>query len=146
MAGVTPGKRTLASLVIASAACAPARTPPAATAPTAPVCHSCFWTYQPDALEKELVAVYRERHFDDPLLEAQRLMLVATVTEDGVGTCRARAAFARLRGTKATRDPARALFVAETLAFTAAACDADPGRDGSRCGLHVVITTRSCGR
>ena len=55
-------------------------------------------------------------------------MLVATVTEDEKGKCKARAAFARLRGTKATRDPARALFVAETLAFTAASCVADPVR------------------
>jgi hypothetical protein len=126
MAGVIPGKRSLASLVIALAACAPTRTPTPTSPATSPVCRSCFWNYQPEGLEKELVAVYREKRFADPLLEAERRMLVATVTEDHAAVCKARAAFARLRGRKTTKDPARALFVAEMLAFTAAACGADP--------------------
>ena len=126
MAGVIPGKRSLAGLVIALAACAPARSPTPTSAATSPVCRSCFWNYQPDGLETELVAVYRAKKFADPLLEAQRRMLVAAVTEDHAAICKARAAFARLRGRRTTKDPARALFVAETLAFTAAACGADP--------------------
>lgn len=90
------------------------------------MCHACFWNYQPEALKTELIAIYRERRFADPLLDAQRRMLVATVIEDGALACQARSAFARLRGTSAVKDPARDLFVAEALAFTAASCGADP--------------------
>jgi hypothetical protein len=117
MASVRIGKRSLASFVIALAACAPAKSPS--------VCRTCFWKYQPDSLKKELIEVYGQQRFEDPLLEAQRQLLLATVTNDRRGVCRARKAFAELPGTKAVDDPARALFVAEALAFTAAPCGAD---------------------
>ncbi len=128
MSGVIDGKPALVSLILVLAACSPARTPTATAPAPSPVCRSCFWNYQPAAQKTELIAVYRERRFDDPLLEAERRMLLATVTEDHAAACEARTAFARLPGTKATKDPARALFVAETLAFTAASCAADPAR------------------
>ncbi len=118
MADVITARRFLAGLVIALAGCAPARTPP--------VCRSCFWDYQPEALKGELVGVYGERRFDDPFVEAERQLLLATVTEDHAALCRARAAFERLRTADAADDPARGLLVAETLAFTAESCGADP--------------------
>jgi len=91
-----------------------------------PVCRACFWTYQPEALRQELIEVYRERRFDDPLLDAQRRLLIATVEQNRSAACETRAAFVRLRDTAATSDPARALLLEEVLAFTAAACGADP--------------------
>jgi hypothetical protein len=90
------------------------------------VCRPCFWDYQPEALKRELVEVYGEERFEDPLLEAERQLLLATVTEDHGAMCRAREGLERFRGTPVVLDPARALFVAETLAFTATACAADP--------------------
>jgi hypothetical protein len=99
------------------AACS-ARKPPNAAAPPS-VCRTCFWDYQPKALRRELVSFYRAQRFQDPLLEAERRMLLAVVTDDAKAICRARRDF------EATDDPARALFVAETLAFTAASCGAD---------------------
>lgn len=111
------GKRSLLGFVIGLAACAPVRTPS--------VCRTCFWDYQPQALKRELIEVYGEQRFEDPVLEAERQLLLATVTHDRRAMCRARAAFAKLPGTQAGDDPARALFVAETLAFTAASCGVD---------------------
>jgi len=128
MSRVIAGKRALVGLILVLAACAPARRPPGTESAPSAVCRSCFWDHQPGAQKAELIAIYRDRRFDDPLLEAERRMLLATVTEDLAATCEARAAFARLRRTKSTTDPARALFVAETLAFTAASCAADPAR------------------
>jgi hypothetical protein len=90
------------------------------------VCRSCFWNHHPDALKSELKATYSDRRYDDPLLEAERRLLLATVAEDRAAVCDARAAFGRLRRTRAAKEPARALLVAETLAFTAASCAADP--------------------
>jgi hypothetical protein len=89
------------------------------------VCRACFWDYQPAGLKAELLEVYGERRYEDPLLEAERRLLLATVAQSRRATCEARAAFARLDGTSAVADPMRALFVAETLAFTAASCGAE---------------------
>lgn len=116
MRRVKSAARWLALLAIGLSACAPARPP---------VCRACFWKYEPEALKKEVIAVYGERHFDDPLLEAQRRMLVATVANDRAAVCQARSAFARIRDAETAMDPARALFVAEALAFTAGICGAD---------------------
>jgi hypothetical protein len=59
MRRVKSAARWLALLAIGLSACAPARPP---------VCRACFWKYEPEALKKEVIAVYGERHFDDPLL------------------------------------------------------------------------------
>jgi hypothetical protein len=125
--GVTEGKSALAALLLVLSACSSTRNTPLPQPPAASVCRACFWNYQPETLKTQLVAIYSEKRFADPLLEAQRRMLVATITEDAAAACQARAAFARLRGSSAVKDPARDLFVAETLAFTAAPCGADPG-------------------
>ena len=66
-----------------------------------------------------MIEVYGDRRSDDPLLDAQRRMLVATVADDPKELCRAR------RTLTADDDPARALYAAEALAFTAGACGAD---------------------
>ena len=116
----------LAGLLLVLAACSSTRRPALPEDRPTSVCRSCFWNYQPETLKKELIAIYGAKRFGDPLLDAQRKMLVATVTEDRAAFCRARSAMARLRGTKATKDKARDLFVAETLAFTAKTCGADP--------------------
>jgi hypothetical protein len=126
MPGVMAGRRTLVALLLALEACAPAKRLANPKSPSSTVCHSCFWNYQPAALEKELIAFYRAKRFDDPLLEVQRRLLVATVTESHGGVCAARRSLARLRGSETLQDPARALWAAETLAFTAASCGADP--------------------
>ena len=68
---VTAGTRSLAGLLVVLSACAPAHKPS--------VCRSCFWEYQPAALKREMIEVYGDRRFDDPLLEAERRMLIATV-------------------------------------------------------------------
>jgi hypothetical protein len=128
MPRVIAARRALLGLIVLLASCAPARRPPGPVSAPSTVCRACFWDHQPGPLRTELIATYRERRFDDPLLEAERRMLLATVTDDRAAACDARAAFARLRHGKATKDPARALFVAETLAFTAASCGADTAR------------------
>jgi hypothetical protein len=128
MSRVIAGGRALVGLIVILTACAPARLPPGTAPATSTGCRSCFWDYQPGALKTELISIYRHKRYDDPLLEAERRMLLAAVTEDRAAACEARAAFARLRRSQATKDPARGLFVAETLAFTAASCAADPAR------------------
>ncbi len=116
--------RRLAStllLLVACAGCVARR----AAAPL-PVCHSCFWKHQAEAFQQELVAVYSDREYTDPLVDAERRLLIAVVTEDREALCEVRTALAALAGTAAARDPARGLFVAEVAAFTAEECDADP--------------------
>lgn len=70
--------------------------------------------------------MYGARHFDDPLLDAQRRLLVAVVAENRRDFCSARAAIVALERTATTQDPARALLAAEIAAFTAETCSADP--------------------
>jgi len=129
MARVMARSRTLAGLAVvlaALAACTAMRKPAGTGSESASVCRDCFWRYQPPGLKPELIGVYKEKRFVDPLLEAERTMLLATVGGDHAALCEARAAFSRLRDSDAAREPARALFVAETLAFSAASCGADP--------------------
>ncbi len=120
MASVHARRAWLPPFCLLLAACAPAK--------LSTVCRSCFWEYQPKDLRRQLVEAYRSRHFDDPLVDAERRLLVATVTEDRSAFCAAREAFAALRGSESARDPGRALLVAETLAFTAAPCRENPDR------------------
>lgn len=120
MSGMIFRSRAAWGLLLLLVACSPKKTPNlTATAPGS-VCRSCFWDYQPAALKREMIAVYRDRRFQDPLLEAERRMLVATVADDAKELCRAR------RTLKSPDDPARALYASEALAFTAASCRADP--------------------
>lgn len=116
--------RSLASLgvLLLLAACSSKTAPNGTATSPAAVCRSCFWKYQPDAIKKEMLQVYGDRRSEDPLLEAQRRMLLATVADDARALCRVR------RTLPAEDDPARALFVSEVLAFTAASCRADPAK------------------
>jgi hypothetical protein len=90
------------------------------------VCHPCFWEYQPAGFKQELIEVYAARRVDDPLIDAQRRLLVAVVAENRRDVCGARAAVVALETTAATEDPARALLASEIAAFTAETCHADP--------------------
>lgn len=141
MGAMVAGRRALVGLTLVFAACAPARRPPE-TSVSSPVCRSCFWNHQPGGLKTELMATYSDRRFDDPLLEAERRLLLATVSEDRAAACEARAAFARLRRTKVAKEPARALFVAETLAFTAGSCAADPSRAFREAASKAIAASR----
>jgi len=98
----------------------------AASGPDAVPCWSCFWQYHPESFKREVVAVYREKRFTDPLADAERRLLPARVTEDVNALCAARGAVAAAESAGAP-DPIRALAIAETLAFTAAECGAEPG-------------------
>lgn len=120
MSGMIFRSRASWGLLLVLAACSSKKTPNVTATDPGSVCRSCFWDYQPGSLRKEMIAVYRDRRFQDPLLEAERRMLVATVAGEAEELCRAR------RTLRAPDDPARALFVAEALAFTAASCGADP--------------------
>jgi hypothetical protein len=116
--------------LIAASALVLAVSIPAAGADAEPpvsVCWSCFWQYHSEAFKRELVAVYRDKRFVDPLADAERRLLLARVTEDDKALCAARGAVAAAAAAGGTADPARALAIAETLAFTAAECRADPG-------------------
>jgi hypothetical protein len=118
--------RWVPALLVAAASCASSHKPAPVPSDRGGVCRDCFWRYQPAGLEEELLAVYRAKRFADPLVDAQRLMLIATVTGDRASLCDARKAIARQRGSAALREPGRALLAAEMLAFTAASCGADP--------------------
>jgi hypothetical protein len=124
---------TVAALTALLSSCAPLLTPPVRP-PAAPrtICHECFWKYQPAALEQELIAVYGGRSYGDRLDDAQRRMLLARVRDDERAYCAARGALAGVWGSKEAREPARALVVAETLAFTADECGSDPARAFAR--------------
>jgi len=105
----------LVSLLVAG--CAPKR--PA-------VCRSCFWDHQPTELKRELIDVYRDRSYPDPLVDAQRRLLIATVAEDRREACAARQAIEQLVADDVLDDPARSLLATEIVAFTAESCGAEP--------------------
>ena len=82
MPRVIAARRALSGLIVLLASCAPARLPPGPASAPSTVCRACFWDHQPGPLRTELIATYRDRRFDDPLLEAERRMLLAAVTDD----------------------------------------------------------------
>jgi hypothetical protein len=90
------------------------------------VCRACFWDHQPAELKRELLAVYGDRSYDDPFIDAQRRLLLAVVAESRLGVCDARSAIDALIEAGELGDPARALIAAEIAAFTAEECAADP--------------------
>lgn len=115
---------SLLSAALLAAACAgraPVEPPPPAPS-EATVCHDCFWEHQPEGLREELLGVYRTRTYADPLLDAERRLLVGRVANDRDELCAARRVFAETRD----EDPDRALLAAETAAFLAEECGADP--------------------
>jgi hypothetical protein len=94
--------------------------------PSAGVCWDCFWRYHPDSFKRDLIAVYRDKRFADPLADAERRLLLARITGDGKALCAARGAVAAAASAGGAADDERALAIAETLAFTAAECGANP--------------------
>ena len=127
---MTRALRALSIAALLLAGCAPKRIPPPAPAPplaptgAPPVCYDCFWEYQPESLKKDLLHTLGGKTLDDPLADAHRRILLARVTGDHGALCAARAPESAARR---SRDAEHALSVAETLAFTAAECGADPG-------------------
>lgn len=103
-------------LAVAAPACAPARTGPPAPPARPSVCYACFWKYQPDGLERELLGVYAEKRYDAREAEAERRLVLARVRDDAAATCAARDLFAG----------ETALLAAETAAFMAAECGVKP--------------------
>ncbi len=120
-----PRNRLLVAAILVLAACAGAHRTPRHGRGQDGVCHACFWDYQPASLRAELIDVYRGKRYDDPLIDAQRRMLLAVVGDDRAGVCEARAALSSIERVGDLSDPARALFLAEALAFTAEPCRAD---------------------
>jgi len=94
------------------------------SAGSAPVCYDCFWEYQDPQFRQDLVRFYRGYETDDPVVRAELTYLLARVEADSSKLCESMQAFDALRSS--VLKPARALLVAETVAFTAAECDQDP--------------------
>jgi hypothetical protein len=106
--------------------------------PSASICYDCFWQYQPAGFHEELTEWYETHPSQDPLLDADRLYLLARTKNDHAALMAAREAFLALRGKE--RDPERRLMVDEALAFTAQECGADVGTwfaRASRSALEV---------
>lgn len=89
-----------------------------------PICFDCFWKYQDPAFRDELVRFYAAYETEDAVLRAEITYLLARVTGDAESLCRGFKAFEAID--QGSLQPARALRVAETLAFTAEACGRDP--------------------
>lgn len=106
------------SLVIADAPQAPARSEPHT------ICFDCFWQYQDPAFRDELIRFYGGYETDDPVLRAELTYLLARVEGSPEKLCKSFDAFETIDAS--TLEPARALLVAETLAFTAEECGRDP--------------------
>lgn len=114
----------IAIVALAATAAGCARAPVAdrpETRPLEPVCNECFWSHQPEGFREELIEVYRDRTYPDPLVDAQRRLIVARVSNDRDAVCEARSTFALARET----DPGRGLIAAETAAFLARTCGVD---------------------
>ena len=118
----SPFARSLLAIAAAlSAACA-ARAPVRGLAGTGTsICFDCFWEHQAPGLREELLGVYRERRYDDPLAEAERRLLVGRVAGDPALLCEAYRIYASAEET----DPSRRLLAAESAAFLAEECGDD---------------------
>jgi hypothetical protein len=89
-----------------------------------PICFDCFWQYQDPAFREELIGFYSRYETDDPVLRAELTYLLARVEGEPEELCNSFDAFEAIDGR--TLEPARALLVAETLAFTAEECGREP--------------------
>jgi hypothetical protein len=94
---------------------------PARQTPAPAVCFDCFWDHQPPGLREELLGVYGERRYEDPLADAERRLILGRVAGDGRLVCEAHRLFAEARET----DPSRRLLAAESAAFLAGPCGGD---------------------
>ncbi len=91
--------------------------------PTRAVCYECFWEYQEAALREHLVRYFDAYRPKDPLLEAERRLVLARLRSDPGELEEAFLAFRRLLSHE--RAAPRRLLVAETVAFMARASGTD---------------------
>jgi len=89
-----------------------------------PICFDCFWQYQDPVFRGELIRFYSAYETDDAVLRAELIYLLARVEGSAERLCQGFQAFQAIDA--GSLEPARALLVAETLAFTAEECGADP--------------------
>lgn len=89
-----------------------------------PICFDCFWQYQPKDFQDELTEWYENHPSTDPLIDADRLYLLARTKNDPVTLKAARQAFLSQRARET--NLLRRLMIDETLAFTAAECADNP--------------------
>ncbi len=94
----------------------------ASASPTGAICFDCFWEYQPVGLREDLVETYSTREYADPLIDAERHLILGRVTHDEESLCKAYVAFRDAR----EEDPRRRLLAAESAAFLSGDCGADP--------------------
>ncbi|HKQ58246.1 MAG TPA: hypothetical protein VJY35_10305 [Candidatus Eisenbacteria bacterium] len=103
---------------------------PATETVKAPICYDCFWQYQPEGFKAELTEWYETHPSHDPLIDADRLYLLARVKGDSQLLGESRRAFEAARD--AEKNPDRRLLLEETVAFTAAECGGDVRRSFDR--------------
>lgn len=117
--------------------CAARADRPVPSLPEPTICFECFWDAQPAGLRDELIAVYADRRYDDPLAEAERRLILGRTKPDPALVCEARGLFAGAD----ERDPSRRLLAAESAAFLAAGCG-DDAREGF---LEAAAAARGAG-
>ncbi len=102
-----------------------ARTP-RPTQPQPPVCFECFWEHQDPALRHDLLRYYESYRPEDPLVEAERRLVLARLRGVAASAEETFRGFASLLPRE--RDPLRRLLVVETLAFAAGGAGRKPAR------------------
>lgn len=111
----------LAPFGLSLAGCAARADRPKPSLPGPPICFECFWDSQPAGLREELIAVYGDRRYDDPLAEGERRLILGRTKPDPALVCEAHGVFAGADES----DPSRRLLAAESAAFLAAGCRGD---------------------
>ena len=96
----------LVSVGISLAGCAGRADRPVRSSLEPPICFECFWDSQPAGLREELIAVYEDRRYDDPLAEGERRLILGRTKTDPALVCEAHGVFAA-----ATLEPGRAYWV-----------------------------------
>lgn len=125
MASPPRTSRVLALVAFAAAGCAATGRHSVKAPPTSPICFSCFWDTQPPGLRDELISVYADRRYDDPLAEAERRLILGRTKPDPALVCEAHGIFAGADES----DPSRRLLAAESAAFLAAGCGGGVGEE-----------------
>lgn len=114
---------------------------PQPAVPQLPVCFQCFWEHQDPALREDLLRYYDSFRPKDPLVEAERRLLLARLRgPDSAADKEMFRVFASLL--RRERDPLRRLLAIETLAFTAAGA----GREPARYFAKAAKAADRCGR
>lgn len=129
----------LAALLLVGCVSAPRR-----PAPPQGACADCFWDHQPVSLRGELVEHYEQIVIADPLLDAERELLLGRLTEDPRRVCRARERFAAIAARERVGE--RRALAAESAALLAEECGALAApafRDAARAAEALGETWRA---